>query len=173
MKRFTFLTCLLLLSAFCLSSVDANEKKEPGKKAVERTRKQVKTLDHIYKTTVVLITENYVQDDDDLAAGMAAKALFDSVKDAGLHEVRLLDATGNPYNDDNIAKDDFEKAGIKALLAGKTGYEEVVNKDGKHYLRSMTPIPVVMKKCTLCHPDYEDVKKGVAIGALSYTLEID
>ncbi len=104
---------------------------------------------------------------------MAAKALFDSVQKAGFHDVRLIDASGEPYNDENIAKDKFEKAGIKALLAGKKGYEEVTYKKGKPYLRSMTAVPVVMKKCTMCHPNYEDVKPGVPVGVLSYTLEIE
>ena len=49
----------------------------------------------------------------------------------------------------------------------------LVKKDGKYYLRAATPIPVVLKKCTLCHENYKKVKEGEPIGALSYTIEIE
>ena len=45
-------------------------------------------------------------------------------------EVRLLDATGDPYDRDNLPRDDFERAAIKALKEGKGYYEQVVEKDG-------------------------------------------
>jgi len=95
------------------------------------------------------------------------------MKDKGYHEVRLLDATGEPFEAKNVAQDDFEKAAIKALKSGKPYYEQVVEKDGKRYLRAATPIPVVMKKCTLCHPNYEHAKAGEPIGALGYTLLVE
>ena len=44
--------------------------------------------------------------------------------------------------------------------------------DGKPQLRAMTAIPVVMEKCVMCHAHYKSVKKGAAIGALTYTLPI-
>jgi hypothetical protein len=141
--------------------------------AVVRTRKQVKVLDDLYKTVIVMITDNYVTEKSDLAAGAAFQHVFAAMKKAGHHEVRLLDATGEPYEDKNVAKDEFEKAAIAALKAGKPGHEQVVEKDGKRYLRSATAIPVVMKKCTLCHANYENAKPGEAIGALSYTLLIE
>ena len=73
----------------CFSSVEAGDKKadkaakkagekkteKPAKKAgrkdaaLERTRKTVRMLDDVYKTAVVLITEHYVNDTDDLPAG--------------------------------------------------------------------------------------------------------
>lgn len=151
------------------------KKKNKGVKkgALKRTRKTVKMLDDVYKTVVVLVTEHYVKDEDSLSAGSAAKALFAAIKKKGWHEVKLLDASGQPYNDENIAKDDFEKKAIKTLKSGKAYYDEVVTKDGKHYLRAATIIPVVMEKCIMCHPNYKDAKKGEAIGALSYTIPIE
>jgi hypothetical protein len=59
---------------------------------------------------------------------------------------------------------------MKALLDGKDYYEEVATRDGKHYLRAATPIPVVMEKCTLCHDNYKGKK---VIGALGYTLPLE
>ena len=136
---------------------------------LERARREVRLLDDIYKTAIVLITKHYVQEDSDLPAGEAFKVLFAGVKEKGWHEVRLLDATGEPLNADNAPQDAFEKSAIKELLAGKPYYEEQATKDGKQFLRAATPIPIVLEKCTLCHSNYRDQK---VIGALGYTLPL-
>lgn len=146
---------------------------EPEDAALRRTRKQVQMLDDLYKGAVVLITENYVNSEKDVSAGMAAKKLFDVAKKKGWHEVRLLDATGNPYNEENSPKNGFEKKAIAKLLEGDSYYDEVVQKDGKKYLQAATIIPVVMKKCTMCHENYKSVPDGKAIGALSYLIPIE
>ena len=150
-----------------------SQDKKSNDAALERTRKQVRVLDDIYKTAIVLITENYVDEASDLAAGAAFQKLFAAMKEKGHHEVRLLDATGDPYDKDNLPRDDFEKAAIKAIKEGKGYYEQVVEQGGKRLLKAATPIPVVMKKCTLCHPAYEKAKPGEAIGALGYTIAIE
>lgn len=147
----------------------ADDKSDP---AIERTRTTVKMLDDIYKTAVVLITDKYVHKEDDFPAGSAAVALFDAVKKKGWHEVRLLDATGQPYADKNVARDAFDREAIKQLKSGKGYYDAIESKDGKKYLRAATPVPVVMKKCVMCHAHYADAKEGEPIGLLSYTLEV-
>ena len=79
--------------------------------AVERTRQEVKMLDDLYKTVVVLFTEHlftvcppttierksssvdkacYVKDPTTLPAARAFKALLAEMKKKGWHEVRLL-----------------------------------------------------------------------------------
>jgi len=167
-----FLGAVVLASlAWSLRGQDAAKKDDDPR--LERTRKQVRILDDVYKTAIVLITENYVDEASDLAAGAAFQKLFQAMREKGHHDVRLLDATGEPYDPDNAPRDDFEKAAIKALKEGKAYYEKVVERDGKRYLRAATPIPVVLKKCTLCHPAYEKAKAGEPIGALGYTLEIE
>lgn len=144
-----------------------------GDPAVDRTRKQVKMLDDLYKTVVVLITDKYVQSETDASAGMAAKNLFDAMRKKNHHDVRLLDATGQPYNEVNVAKDEFEKMAIKALQSGKDYVEQIETKDGVRYLRAATAVPVVLEKCAICHPHFKDAKPGQAIGALSYKLRIE
>jgi Protein of unknown function (DUF3365) len=139
--------------------------------AMGRARKQAKMLDTLYKTAIVLITKNYVDGKESLAAGDAFQALFTAMKENGFHEVRLLDATGQPYDDDNSPKNDYEKKAIKALLSGAKIYEEVVKEGDKTYLLSTTPIPVVMDKCVICHSHYEG-NKG-AIGALGLKLLVE
>ncbi len=141
--------------------------------AVEHTRKTVRMLDDLYKTAVVLITEHYVNGKDSLPAGSAFVALFDAMKKKGWHEVRLLDATGNPYEAKNSPRDDFEKAAVAQLRQGKDYHEQIVERGKDRYLRAATPIPVVLKKCTMCHEHYKDAKPGEAIGALSYTIKIE
>ena len=141
--------------------------------AVQRTIRQVKMLDDIYKGGIVLITENYVNGDEDLPAGTAFKKLFEAAKKKGWHEVRLVDATGEPYSDENVAISDFEKRAIKELKAGKAFVDETVTEQDQRYLLAATPIPVVMEKCTMCHSNYDFDDKGVVIGALTYRIPID
>jgi len=140
---------------------------------VERGRKTIQMLDDIYKSAIVLITEKYVHSDDDLPAGTAFKALFSAVKKKGWHEIRLLDGTGEPIEQVNVPRDEFEKTAMKEILGGKAYYDQVVEIEGKPFLRAATALPAVMKKCAMCHPNYEDVKEGQAIGALSYTLPLE
>lgn len=161
-----------IVVAWACTGVRAQESKASDA-AVARTRKQVLMLDDLYKTAIVLVTDNYVDEVSDLAAGAAFQKLFEAMRKKGHHDVRLLDATGQPYNEKNLPRDAFEKAAIAALKAGKPSYEEVVNKDGRRFLKVATPIPVVMKKCTLCHPVYEKAAAGQPIGALGYTIEIE
>ena len=167
------LTSVLLLAVFLQLAASADKGAQPKRAAVARTRKTVKMLDDVYKTAVVLITTHYVNDEDDLSAGAAAKALFAAIKEKGWHEVQLLDVSGQPYNEENVARDAFDKGAAKQIKAGKTFVEQVVAKDGKAYLRAATSIPVVLKKCTMCHENYKSAKKGEAIGMLSYTIPIE
>ncbi len=167
---------LVVGASFLVSTQSAAEEKKVDAAikdaAVERARREVRMLDDIYKTSIVLITEHYVKNDTDLPAGSAFKALFAAVKEKGWHEVRLVDATGQPYSDLNLPKQGFEKRAIKELLSGKASVDEVVTEDGKKYLLAATAIPVVMDKCIMCHENYRGVEKGKAIGALSYKVPV-
>jgi hypothetical protein len=113
------LMCAALVAAASLpvagrsSAEEKKDKAAPTDAAVERARREVRMLDDIYKTSIVLITQHYVKDDNDLPAGSAFKALFEAVKEKGWHEVRLVDATGQPYSDLNLPKQGFEKRAIK------------------------------------------------------------
>lgn len=148
---------------------------KPDQAAIERSRKTVRMLDDVYKNAVVLITDKYVNKPEDFAAGSAAVQLFKNVSKSGHQQVRLLDVTGEPYEPANVAKDAFEKEGAKRIKAGESYYDEVVTNDkGKPELRAMTSIPVVLDKCIMCHPNYAAAKKkGLNIGAISYTLPIE
>ena len=169
--RWLVLSAALLLAGVSLLPGQGT-KADKSDAAVERTRKQTKMLDDLYKTAIVLITEHYVKGDEPPAA-VAGKLLWKAMKEKGHHEVRLIDATGDPLEASNIAADDFEKFAIKEILGGKASVDKVVEKDGKRYLRTATIVPVVMEKCKSCHPSWKDVPKGKAIGALAYTLPIE
>jgi hypothetical protein len=182
MKRIYLVLSLSLLAyAFiALGTFDKSTVAQEAKKgvtvadkspAMERTRKQAKMLDTLYKTAIVIITKNYVTGKESLAAGDAFQALFQAMKENGFHEVRLLDATGQPYDSDNEPKNDYEKKAIKAMLDGSPIYEQIVKEGDKTYLLTATPIPVVMDKCVTCHSNYEG-KKG-AIGALGLKLLVE
>ncbi|MGH8511381.1 MAG: c-type heme family protein [Gammaproteobacteria bacterium] len=162
---------LLLAGTLMLVGIGpfAAEKASDSKDAaVERTRQQVKMLDDLYKTVVVLITEHYVKDPSILPAATASKALFAEMKKKGWHEVRLLGLTDVLINQENKPGDAFEQAAATKLLAGDSAREEVVEKSGNRYLRVATGVPVVMEKCIMCHANFKGNKGN--IGALSYTV---
>jgi hypothetical protein len=146
------------------------EPKPADDAALKRARWETEMLDNLYKNAIVLITTHYVTEETDLPAGSAFKALFATMKEKGYHEIRLLDGLGEPINDDNLPQDDFEKAGIEAMLAGKPIYEKVETRDGQRVLRTVTPLPMVMAKCVLCHDNYEGKK---IVGGLGYAVPID
>lgn len=138
--------------------------------ALERARREVRMLDDLYKTAVVLVNDNYVQDESSFAAGEWARLVFTAMKEKGWHNARLVDATGNPLNDENKPADAFEARAVKSLLAGESYLDEVETRGGKHYLRAMTVVPAVNQKCVICHPTR---KVGDVLGGISYTLPIE
>ena len=173
MKRNVLAVVVLLsssvLAAACAAPPEAGP--EAGSDAaVARTRDQIKMLDDLYKTAVVLITEHYVQTADSLSAASASKALFAEMDKKGWHQVRLVGLTDALMNGDNAPADGFEKAAAAKLLAGEASYEEVVTENGRQYLRYATPIPVVMPKCLMCHPTWEGNSGN--IGSLSYKVPL-
>jgi hypothetical protein len=138
--------------------------------AVERARREVRMLDDLYKTAVVLVNDHYVQDENSFAAGEWARLVFTAMKEKGWHHARLVDATGNPLNAENKPADAFEAKSVKSLLAGETYLDEVESRDGKRFLRAMTLVPAVNQKCIICHAGY---KVGDVLGGISYTLPIE
>lgn len=154
------------------AQVKSGGQAKPDEAALKRARREVQMLDDVFKTAIVLITDKYVKTKKDYPAGRAAVRWLKQVAEKGWPEVRLIDVSGEPYDPANVAKDSFEKEGVKQLKSGKGYYEQVIQKDGKSYLRAVTAIPVVMEKCILCHENYRTVKKGAAIGALSYTVPV-
>jgi Protein of unknown function (DUF3365) len=149
-------------------NLEADEKKPVDKAAVERTREQTRMLDDLYKTAVVGITQLYVNQQADKPAALAAKAVFDAMKKKGWHNARLVDASGDPKNDENVAKTDFEKKAVKAMKDGKKSLEEIGEADGKPVLRTATLVPAVLKSCAKCH----GVEEGAVLGTIVYELPI-
>jgi hypothetical protein len=177
MKRSHFFriasACGLLVFTAIFASLWSQASDPFGKDpATERARREVRMLDDIYKTSIVLITTHYVDAKDSLPAGSAFKALFAAVAEKGWHEVRLLDATGDPYEPSNSPKDGFEKRAVAELVGGKLSYDEVASEGDKKFLLAATAIPVVMDKCIMCHENYKSVSAGKAIGALGYKIPI-
>ncbi len=139
--------------------------------AVVRTRQQVEMLDTLYKTAIVLITDKYVTDPSKFSGASAAKALFDTMKENGYHEVRLVGLTDVLFNPiDNKPKDAFEEEAKRRLLSGEPAHEEVVTIDGKRYLRKATPVPVVLERCIMCHANFKG-NDGI-IGTLVYKVPL-
>lgn len=174
LKKFLAATTLLAIvwvgmNGFAVVADDSQDE-DP---AVKHARKTVRMLDDLYKTAVVLITKTYVEDDSSVPAISAAQLLWENMESKGWHSARLVDATGDPYDSDNIAKSAFEKEMISKLTGENNYFDTIVRKDGKRYLEAITQVPVVMEKCTLCHDNYKSVKPGETVGAISYRIPID
>lgn len=172
-RRLAWAVLPLVLVGMVVAQSRSADKPKADPAAVERARKQVRMLDDLYKTAVVLITEHYVHKEDDVSAGSAARLLFKAMKEKGWHEARLIDATGQPYEEKNSPADEFEKSAIAKIKKGETFVDSVIEKDGKTYLRALTPVPVVMDKCVMCHAHYKNAAKGEAIGAVGYIVPVE
>jgi hypothetical protein len=146
------------------------EKPASPKLTVEQARREVRLLDDLYKTAIVYINDVYVEDANSVAAGETARDLFAAMKAKGWHDARLVDATGEPLNDENAPADDFEKTAIQKILAGETYIDQVVSEKGGNYLRAATLVPAVNDKCVICHPGN---KVGDALGAVSYRIPVE
>lgn len=138
--------------------------------AVERTRQEVKMLDDLFKTAIVLIDGHYVKTPSDQPGATTAKALWAALKKDGWYDVRILGLTDVIGDPDDVPKDAFEQAAAKKLLAGQTPDEEVVEQGRKRYLRVATGIPVVSENCLMCHANFKGNKGNV--GALSYKVPV-
>jgi hypothetical protein len=137
--------------------------------AVERARQQVQMLDDLYKNAVVSITKTYVGKQEDRPAIMIAKDVFAAMKKKGWHSARLVDATGDPLNDSNAPKTEFEKQASLRIRSGQTYYDQVVGEGTDRRLLAATVVPVVMKECAVCHADR---KVGEVLGFLRYEVPI-
>jgi hypothetical protein len=132
--------------------------------ALERTRAQVKMLDDLFKTAVIDITKRY----DGPSAAKVAKAIFAAAREKSCFDAKLLDATGAPQNEANVPRDGFEQRAAKAMVDGKTYFEELVGQGDTRRLRAATVVPAVVKKCAKCH----GVEQGDVLASLSYDLPV-
>ncbi|MFQ5713882.1 MAG: DUF3365 domain-containing protein [Candidatus Scalinduaceae bacterium] len=167
-KKFIKLVLASVVILFFTSTTTIAEESSKGK-TVKQAREIVQMLDDLYKTFIVLITAEYVNDPSVLPAATLSKRVFEAMSKKGWHKARLLDATGTPFNPDNNPKDKFERDAIKAIISGRTYFERVEKIEGKDYLRAATAVPVVIKGCTICHPDK---KVGDLLGAISYSIPL-
>ncbi len=140
--------------------------------ALAQARDTVKMLDDVYKSAIVVFTDKFVTKEGDVPAGAFAVPWMEEVSKHGTHKVRLIDVTGEPIDEKNTAKSDFEKAAVKKIKAGESYVEETATIDGKLVLQAATSVPVVMEKCVMCHPNYEQVPQGQSIGAITYEFPL-
>jgi hypothetical protein len=151
-------------------SFGAEQASKSNDPEIERTRQAIKMLDDLFKNVIVLVDATYVKKPSDVPAATAGKALFAAMKKGGWYDVRLLGLTDVIGDQDDVPRDAFEQTAAKKLVAGETWYEEVLEKDGKRYMRVATGIPVVSENCVMCHANFKGNKGNV--GALSYTVPV-
>jgi hypothetical protein len=146
--------------------VKVNAKADP---ALERTRAQVKILDDLYKNAVVSITNRYVANQEEQPAIMVAQDIFGAMRKQGHHSAKLIDATGEPMDDANAPKTDFEKDAARAINSGEAYFDRVVGDGEDRRLLAATVVPVVMQKCADCHTHK---KVGEVLGFIRYDIPI-
>jgi hypothetical protein len=137
---------------------------------LEHARKTVRMLDDVYKTYIVLITKEYVDDPSVLPAATLSKRVFKSMNKKGWHKTRLLDATGTPFNPENNPRDEFERDAINAMISGRTYFEKIEKIDGKDHLRAVTSVHAVIKGCISCHPSS---RVGDLLGGIAYIVPLE
>src|SRR3954465_4991545 len=119
-RFFAMFGALIFLASAALPRLSANP--APGDEpALGRARAQARMLDDLFKVAVVDITNRY----DGPPAAKVAKTIFAAAKDKKYFDAKLLDATGSPLNEANVAGDAFEKRAARAMREGKTYLEEV------------------------------------------------
>lgn len=169
MHRSRQIIVLGLLGLFTLTLPGTTQDaKKPDPAALERARTQVKMLDDLYKTAVVVITNKYVEMQADTPAAAVAKEVFQAMHKKGWHNARLVDASGKPKNPDNVAKTAFEKKAVEQMKAGNYYVEEVGEAEGKPVLRAATVVPAVLRQCVICHGK----KEGSLLGTIVYEVPI-
>jgi hypothetical protein len=163
-----FALAILLVRGPAPETARAENKKTADAAAIERARENVKMLDDLYKTAVVVVTSKYIEKQSDTPAAEVAKEVFGAMHRKGWHHARLVDATGKPKNRENVARSEFEKRGVAAVQSGKAYMEELGETDGKPVFRAATVVPAVMKQCTICHGG----KEGRVLGAIIYEVPV-
>lgn len=152
------------------SRTDSTSGKTDQKTALTRARREVRLLDDLYKNSIVFVNDTYVEDESSTPAGTVFRGIFEAMKKKGWHDARLIDATGDPINSDNVPRAGFEQQAIKKLLAGETYLEQVVRDGDQEILQAVTVVPVVNNKCLICHPNH---KVGDVLGGISYRIPLN
>jgi len=167
------LAATALVAAAMTGSTEVRAQAQAGQgkddAALERTREQVRMLDDLYKTAVVRISSTYVTRDDDVPAIMIAKQIFTAMRKNKWHSARLVDATGDPINDENSPATDFEKEAYQAIRSGTPYFERVEGRGDDRRLLAATVVPAVNKNCVMCHPG---TKVGEVLGFIRYEIPV-
>jgi len=173
-----FIGCLAASALLAAAMIGRGEVRAQGQPAaerktddpaLERAREQVRMLDDLYKTAVIRITSTYVTKDDDVPAIMIAKQIFTAMRKNKWHSARLVDATGEPINDENSPSTAFEKEAFKAIRSGQPYIERVEGGGNDRHLLAATVVPAVSKNCVMCHPG---TKVGEVLGFIRYDVPV-
>ena len=100
---------------------------------------------------------------------MVAQDVFGAMRKQGWHSAKLVDATGEPLNDANAPRTDFEKEAAREINSGKPYFDRVVGEGKDRRLLAATVVPVVMQKCADCHTHK---KVGEVLGFIRYDIPI-
>jgi hypothetical protein len=98
---------------------------------------------------------------------MVAQDVFGAMRKQGWHSAQLVDATGEPLDDANAPRTDFEKEVAREINSSKPYFDRVVIEGKGRRLLAATVVPVVMQKFADCHTHK---KVGEVLGFIRYDI---
>lgn len=142
--------------------------------ALREVERQARLIEAQVSVTRAYITDRYVAAisaaglDERVDVPRPATAVIETTRqlaEQGWFQARLISA--NPVNPANRPRDEFERAGLKALAGGQGSFERLETVGGKLMYRRITPDLAVSEACLQCHPGH---KVGDVLGALTVSI---
>lgn len=144
--------------------------------AVREMQQRARLIEAQVRVTRAYIAESYIAAVNEAGPGgrvmvpLPATAVTETTKRLvreGWFQARLI--SEKPFNQSNRPQDDFELAGLKALLDGQGSYERIETVNGKLMYRRMTPDRAGTPACLKCHAG----SQGDMLGALAVSIPYD
>ncbi len=129
------------------SEVQAVEDSIPSPTTVTEARARARLLYETIRGTLQVVHRDLFDEDETHAIPSASlEDVFDELAHSYQVELKWLNVETDPINVDHLPNDDFERAAVKALKAGKPRYE-AVEQDRYRFAGSIR----LASQCLKCH----------------------
>ncbi len=134
--------------------------------SITEARARAKLLHEAFHATLHIVHQRYYREDEGLIIpAKTLEAVFRELERSCQVKVRWLAVNAQPMNVNHEAKDDFERAAVKALTEGKQEYESVEKANYRH-VGAIT----LTAECLKCHVPHrtslEDRMAGLSISMM-------
>lgn len=161
----------MVLAVGIYAAAQAEEKPAPDEQAstapaasVDEARARARLLHETLHATLHAVHHHYYREDEGLPIPAATlDKVFGQIARRQNVQLHWLAVDGQAMNTDNVARDDFERAAVKAIASGKLEHESI---DGKTY--RLAGAITLTGDCLKCHipnrTSTEDRAAGLVIG---------